>query len=246
MESFPLPYHLYHLIWAALDLLLPPTCAGCGIHGSRWCPSCRQSVLLLEEPLCHVCGMPPGTKGELCRQCAVSPPAFTALRSWTIFGGAIQRALHQLKYRRDVGLAESLTPDLADFVSSLHWCVDLVVPVPLGRKRLRERGYNQASLVARPLAMALGIAFVPEALVRSRETRSQVGLTRAERRLNVGGAFQGRAGRVGDRRILLVDDVATTGSTLSSCAEALRAAGARDVFALTVARALGRSSLNGA
>lgn len=93
--------------------------------------------------------------------------------------------------------------------------------------------------------MALGVTYAPDALTRTRETRSQVGLTKAERRTNVNGAFQAKPNRVDGRRILLLDDIATTGSTLSSCAEALRAAGARDVFALTVARAFGRRSLAG-
>lgn len=120
----------------------------------------------------------------------------------------------------------------------LNQPVDLLVPVPLAKNRLRERGYNQVSVLARPLSMALGIRFEAGALRRSRETRSQVGLTRAERHDNVHGAFNAEPRRVNGRKILLMDDVATTGSTLSSCAEALYSAGAQDVFAVTVARAV--------
>jgi ComF family protein len=142
-----------------------------------------------------------------------------------------------------VGLGEALTPQLAGFLVALRWPVDLVIPVPLGKKRLAERGYNQVSLIARPLAMAMGLAFATDALARSQETRSQVGLSRAERQQNVRGAFCAQSRRVSGRAVLLVDDVATTGSTLSSCAEALLSAGARDVFAFTVSRALPRYGL---
>lgn len=163
---------------------------------------------------------------------------FHFLRSWLAFEGSIRTALHRLKYRRDVGLGEALTPQLCDFSTGLSWPVDLVVPVPLGRRRLEERGYNQVALIARPLAMALGIGYDQHAVAHVRDTRSQVGLARRERRENVRDAFMAEPTRVRGHSILLVDDVATTGSTLSSCAAALCASGARDVFALTVARAL--------
>ncbi len=122
--------------------------------------------------------------------------------------------------------------------------MDLVLPVPLSRKRYQERGYNQVALIARPLSLALGLPYSGDALIREREQRSQVGLTREERRVNVRGAFRARQSKIQGRMVLLMDDVATTGSTLSSCAEALYAAGARDVFALTVSRALTRHGLS--
>ncbi|MFH1184276.1 MAG: ComF family protein [Chloroflexota bacterium] len=146
-------------------------------------------------------------------------------------------ALHRLKYRHDLGLGEALVPQLAAYVNDLRWQADMLVPVPLGSSRLKQRGYNQAGLISWPLSLALGIAHAPRAVCRTRETRSQVGLTRAERHDNVRDAFQSCPSLVKDRSLLLLDDVATTGATLSSCAEALYAAGARDVLALTVARA---------
>jgi len=149
----------------------------------------------------------------------------------------VRRALHNLKYRRDIGFGEALTLPLFEFTTRLQWPINLVVPVPLGLERQNERGYNQAGLIARPLSMALGLAYEPGALTRSRQTKSQVGLTRAARYENVRDAFRADGRKVSGRTILLVDDVATTGATLSSCAEALLASGADDVFALTVARA---------
>ncbi len=183
--------------------------------------------------------MPEGT----CVSCRRQRPAYCQLRSWSVFDDPIRSALHRLKYRRDISLGEAFTPQLVEFLGGLHWPMELIVPVPLGRKRLAERGYNQVDLVARPLSMAMGIRYAPDAVVRSQETRSQVGLTRTQRQRNVMHAFRANSRRVKGRAVLLVDDVATTGSTLSSCAEALYAAGARDVFAFTVSRAMPKHGL---
>ncbi|MCL4531429.1 MAG: hypothetical protein M1282_18750 [Chloroflexi bacterium] len=163
-----------------------------------------------------------------------------------MFDAPVQNALRRLKYRRDIGLGDAQAAQLLEFVVSLNWPVELIVPMPLGRKRLQERGYNQVGFIARPHSLALRIAFAPDALARVRETRSQVGLTKVERRANVNKAFQAKEMRLNGRVVLLMDDVATTGSTLSSCAEALSAAGVQDVFALTVSRALARHGLDSA
>jgi len=122
--------------------------------------------------------------------------------------------------------------------------VDLVVPVPLGKERTKERGYNQVGLVAMPLALINHWRYSPRALVRTRETRSQVGLSIAERRENVSGAFLGNPALILRSNVLLLDDVATTGATLSSCSAALMDAGANSVYALTIARALPHHGLN--
>jgi ComF family protein len=235
--SRKLLFQLYHLSWLGVDLLLPPNCGGCGTPGERWCTDCQSRVLPLPPPLCESCGTPVPPRFVRCADCTQAPPHYQQLRSWCVFDSQIRSALHRLKYRRDLGLSEALVPHLASHASSLGWEVDLLAPVPLGRGRLSERGYNQAGLIAWPLSLAMGIAFAPSALRRIRETRSQVGLTKPERRINVRDAFEARPSRVRGRNVMLVDDVATTGATLSSCAEALHAAGARDVFALTVARA---------
>ena len=126
---------------------------------------------------------------------------------------------------------------MVTFVKNLNWQIDMIVPIPLGRQRLKERGYNQVGMIAKPLALALNIRYAPNELVRRKETRSQVGFTRAERKANMQKAFQAGAGVIG-KTILVMDDVSTTGSTLSSSAETVYSAGAREVYALTVARAL--------
>ena len=155
----------------------------------------------------------------------------------------MQEALHRLKYRRDIGLGEALSIQMSGFVKQLGWPVDMLIPIPLGKKRLKERGYNQVAMVAVPLSMQLGYEYYPNALVRARETRSQVGLSAVERHENVQGAFFAESQRVSGHTVLLMDDVSTTGATLSSAAEALYTSGARDVYAITIARALPHQGL---
>jgi len=189
------------------------------------------------EPVCRICGLPLARPG-LCPPCNDSHPPYHSMRSWLVFEGPIRRALHTLKYRRNVALGDALAQYLVEYVNVLDWSVDLVVPVPLGRRRMNERGYNQVGLVASPLAALQGWRYSPQVLARVRETRSQVGLSAAERRENVSGAFCANAALASEKTILLMDDVATTGATLVSCAEALLKAGAQTVYALTLARAL--------
>ena len=186
----------------------------------------------------------PVAHSGLCDHCRANPPPFCALRAWAAFESPVRQALHKLKYRRDMGLGDALAVPLAMFADSLNWPFDLVVPVPLGRKRLQERGYNQVDLIARPLSLALGLDYRPGALERKRETVSQVGLSAVERRDNMQNAFSADASVVRGKTVLVMDDVATTGSTLSSCTEALLQSGAKDVFALTVARALPHHGLH--
>jgi competence protein ComFC len=160
------------------------------------------------------------------------------MRSWLVFEGPIRLALHTLKYKRNIALGDTLAHQLAPHAMNLGWPIEVVVPVPLGRKRMQERGYNQVGLVAMPLAVLSGWEYAPRALARARETRSQVGLSPVERKENVTGAFRGDPSKVSGKNVLLMDDVVTTGSTLSACAGALVEAGARDVYALTLTRAL--------
>ena len=149
-----------------------------------------------------------------------------------------------MKYRRNIGLGESIAKQMVDFVRSLNWPIETMLPVPLGKNRLKERGYNQVGLVARPLAYQLGWKYEPDALWKRRETRSQVGLTVAQRRENVHDAYQADPQVVKHQSILIMDDVATTGSTISACTDALLSAGAREVYVLTIARALPQHGLD--
>jgi ComF family protein len=150
----------------------------------------------------------------------------------------VRSALHQLKYRRDIALGERLAEPLSALYQAQGWSIDLVTPVPLGIARLKERGYNQAALIARPFSLANDLRYDPHALKRTRETRSQVGLSVAERKINVKDAFMARSEVVAGKNVLLIDDVATSSATLDACSAALCMAGAAQVYCLTLARAL--------
>ena len=223
-------------------MLFPPVCGGCGKAGFRWCLSCQGRVPRIVEPFCEKCGIPVRKIG-LCEKCQTNPPAYRLMRSWAVFDSPVQNALHTLKYRRNIGLGDSIGCQMVDFVLSLKWDIDVVVPAPLGRQRLKERGYNQVGLVAQPLAYELGLEYAPQALWKARETRSQVGLTISQRHENVSQAYQANPSVVKRKSILLMDDVATTGSTISACTEALLSAGAAAIYALTIARALSHHDL---
>jgi len=146
--------------------------------------------------------------------------------------------LHRVKYRRDIALAEAITRPVISFVRDLDWDLDVVVPVPLSKERRKERGYNQADLLAKPLALGLGLRYEREAMMRMRDTRSQVDLNVVQRRENVKDAFTAEKSTFAGKTVLVVDDVATSGSTLDACAEALWQAEAKDVYGVTLARAV--------
>jgi len=135
-------------------------------------------------------------------------------------------------------LGDELAKPLIDTLSSLRWSFDLVVPTPIGPSRKRERGYNQAALLARPIALYFGKAYAPHALEKQRDTRTQVGLTYDQRWTNVQDAFVAHREVVAGKQILLVDDVTTSGATLNFCAQALLDGGARKAYCLTLARAI--------
>ena len=191
----------------------------------------------MPEPVCQVCGLPLSHPG-LCAACNLSHPPYEAMRSWVIFEGPIRLALHSLKYRRNIALGDTLAHYLAGYVQKLGWQADMLVPVPLGSQRMKERGYNQAGLLARPLSLILDWEYSPGVVHRIRETRSQVGLSAKDRRENLNGAFLADSARVSGKTVLLMDDIATTGSTLAACSDAFLKAGASTVYALTLARAL--------
>lgn len=225
----------YRFLWKALDWLYPPECPGCGKAGERWCEDCQKGLTRFGPEVCPVCGEI-SAGGKLCKDCRANPPPFQAVRSWATHEGALRKAIHHLKYQKDIGLAEALAFHLIDLYNDQKWNVDLVTAVPLSRKRLRERGYNQSELLARPLALYLDKPFKAGALRRVRDTASQVGLNAKERKQNVAHAFQGDPKWASGKVILIVDDVTTTGSTLWMCTEALMAAGAAGVYAMTLAR----------
>jgi ComF family protein len=224
------------LVQAALDTIFPPRCTGCGRLGMHFCPRCIAQVEPVRPPWCASCGVTISYAG-LCTDCRSAPLDLHAVRSAGLLHGPLRRAVHRLKYRARSTAAGSLAALMAATASqTLSPTRDtLVVPVPLHAARERERGYNQATTLATALAASLGLELAVKALERVRQTASQVGMTRAQRRANVAGAFAAHQ-IVGGRPILLVDDVVTTGSTLGSAAAACRTVGAGPIYAVTLAR----------
>jgi ComF family protein len=141
-----------------------------------------------------------------------------------------------LKYRGDMTLGEILARPLIELLEKNNWDPDAVIPVPISEQRLFERGYNQSALLARPVALAIGKTYQSKGLVKSKDTDTQVGLTYAQRMENVYGAFLADRNYVNNQRILLIDDVTTSGATMEACSAALKKAGALEVFGLTLAR----------
>lgn len=229
-------YHLYRWLWGSLDYLFPPNCGGCGQSGSLLCETCREKVKEIKSNLCLICGQPWDIPG-LCARCERLKPYFTRLRSWAFYEGPVKQAIRNLKYHRNMSLGIVLSVPLYGLINQFDWHFDGVVPVPLGVARLQERGYNQAVLIAQPLALRIGKPCLSKGLIRVRETRSQVGLSYMQRRENVEAAFKGQEEIVSGLDILVVDDVATSSATLNACALALRNAGAVNVRCLTLARA---------
>jgi len=171
----------------------------------------------------------------LCASCAAAPSTLDGIFAATIFTHPIREAIHEFKYEGVRDLAAPLADWLVAAWQRYGLEADLIVPVPLHLKREAERGYNQSALLAHALARAVGARVAPAELVRTVHTRPQVGLTAEERRQNIAGAFHCTSAVTG-QRIVLLDDVCTTGATLEACAKALREAGACGVWGLTLAR----------
>jgi len=220
----------------ALDLLFPQWCVGCGKEGSFLCHSCRRSLRYILPPLCPRCGLPQ-LGGSLCSSCAGWEARIDGIRSPFQFEGVMRQAIHQLKYHNLRALAECLAELLADYLASNHLPGEVLVPVPLHPKRLRDRGYNQSGLLARGLGRLTGLPVIDDGLVRRQHALPQARTaTVAERQSNVAGAFTCRDRRLAGRQVILIDDVSTSGATLDACAAALKASGAVTVWGLVLAR----------
>jgi len=234
----PGPRSLQRWLEAGVDLVFPPRCAGCGATGTEWCEVCDARLERISPPICRCCGRPLD-RARLCPDCRHKPfPLQT--RAYAVYAGPLGHALLQMKYRPNRRLAEIMSGWLADLVSHESWPIDLVVAVPLSVRRRTVRGYNQSELFARRLSRRLGVSFADGALLRTRDTHSQVGLDPAARAANVQGAFLAFGERVDGRSVLVVDDLVTTGATMAACHAALETAGARRTYAVAIGRAQAR------
>lgn len=231
-----------------LDLLLPPRCGRCGVDvpaDATLCLACWNAVTFIGQPLCEICGLPFEIRPfgrAVCGGCLANPPVFDRARSSVVYDDATRPLILSFKHGDRLILAPLFAAWMLRAGAGLLEEADLIIPVPLHRWRLLSRRYNQAAVLAHALGRLSGVNVVDSLLLRTRQTPSQGRKSAAQRTLNVRGAFAlrnncgGVAEVIKERRIVLVDDVFTTGATVSACTRVLRRSGAMSVDVLTLAR----------
>jgi ComF family protein len=238
-----------------VNFIYPPRCAGCEGQmdfdtSAHVCEVCIALIERVREPMCQVCGVPlqpvDHDRSDWCRACVESRPHFGRARAVARYrpgisedGQVVPSIIRRHKYGRDQSLSRALAQCLGENLPLNGENYDLVIPVPLHRRRLRWRGFNQAALLGVAVSRKIGCTLDVVTLARTRDTSPQTSLDSAQRRHNVRDAFAvTRPERIANRSLLLVDDVMTTGATLDECARTLLAAAARRVDVLTLARAV--------
>ena len=233
-----------------LDLLFPPVCAACGTRldeahaGKMLCSACMAEIRYVTSPKCHICGLPFASSAgadHVCGECIEKSPSFDRARAVFVYSGPVRKLIHRIKYQGDGYALKALCSICRRALNADHYAGDvLFVPVPLHVARLRDRGFNQAISIARRLFPMKKMPV--HMLERTRDTLPQMKLSASQRHANTRGAFRVRDSELealarGDR-VVLFDDILTTGSTVESAARELKRAGARRVDVLTVARAV--------
>ena len=227
---------LKELKGAALDFLFPRFCVGCGKEGDFICDSCQASLVRIEAPACPQCGKPQ-TDSMLCSNCINWKADIDAIRSPFRFEGVIRKAVHEFKYRNLRAIAGQLAHFLGDYLTENPIPYEVLVPVPLHDKRLKERGYNQSALLAKELSRLTGFPVNETCLVRNVYNVPQAKTRNVEeRKQNVIGIFSVVNDDLLEKKVLLIDDVTTSGATLNACASPLKKTGAASVWGLTLAR----------
>jgi ComF family protein len=239
---------LKRFIQGLSDLVFPPRCMACGVllagpGGESFCSPCYSLIRFVAAPLCPCCGIPLTGAGadHLCGDCLVSRPPYTIARAVARYEAVLLDVIHIFKYKGKITTGEVLGKIMADHAYPDFSIADysLIIPVPLHPKRLRERGFNQAVILAREISNRFSIPLDFLTLRRHVFTEPQVNLGKDRRTANVRGAFVVKDGKkIQGQKIILVDDVYTTGSTVKECAGALMKHGAQEVAVLTLARAV--------
>lgn len=231
MDLTDLRYKTYSFFWKLIDIVFPPVCVGCGKNGENFCQECEPKIVKINRSVING-----GRIFELeTRYSTINDEGFE--KSYSYHDGVIRKAIHRLKYEKDLGLGRDIGKFLEPIVRESNWDIDVIVPVPLGEKRKKDRGYNQSEIIAYPLANYLGIEIDSNLVKRCKETRTQIGLSTIQRYENMKGAFEVKNGKAKGKRFLLIDDVYTSGATIRSAEKALKEAGAACVYKLTVTKA---------
>ena len=235
MKALPLVKRLGD---TALDIVFPKSCLGCGREGDFLCSNCRSLLTIVAPPLCPKCGRTQISE-VVCPSCVSWDSSIDGIRAPYRFEGLIRQAIHQLKYRNLRSLAKPLAALMMDYLTTHDLPADVLIPVPLHPRRLRERGYNQSALLAKELGNLTSIPVINNALIRKKYALPQARtLSVEERRANMAGAFACRTDIIRDRQVLLIDDVSTSAATLDACAATLKQGGAKTVWGLVLAREL--------
>jgi ComF family protein len=217
------------------DIVFPPLCGGCGRRGAWLCVRCRAELRSLPEPNCRRCGRVAERPVATCPACARWPVWIGSIRGAYLFDGPLRASIHRFKYRGEFARGSSLADLMLETVVDQPVDADLVAFVALHPRRRRERGFDQAEILARRVADRLEHPLARD-LARVVDTPSQVGRTAAERRANVQGAFAWNGESITGARIVLIDDVVTTGATMLAASAALRSAGADRIDGLSLAQ----------
>jgi len=227
-----------------LNILFPEICPVCKKPSREHktapiCPECWQTIHIYKGPSCQRCGKPLVSDVSItCGGCLEDEPFFKYARSAGLYEGALREAINIFKYYRVKRLSKPLSEIMLKIADPLG--IDIVIPVPLSKKRLREREFNQSALLAKHLADYTNTKLVADCLIKIKETRSQVGLSAKERQVNVRGAFGIiNEDLINGKNIILVDDVFTTGATIRECSKLLKRKGARNIYVLTLAHSTG-------
>lgn len=233
------------LLHSCLDVLFPPRCAVCNDHQVRCgenaiCLGCRERVRWVEEPVCFICGMElyaQGSANPICGECLKKTPPFEYARSLFYYSDEIRALVSSLKYKKDTSVLPAIDELVRECDLSAYKACDYIVPVPLHKKRLQQRGFNQALLLAKICFGSSDMRIKSTILHRTRNTVPQVSLDGRERRRSLKNAFTVRPGvDLSGATICLIDDVYTTGTTVSECSKGLLSSGAASVIVLTLAR----------
>jgi ComF family protein len=221
-----------------INFVFPPRCASCNTIGFLLCMDCYGRIQWIKEPICPKCGRVLADKKPLCHVCQIRPLPLKQIRAATLFEDPISQTIHNFKYNGHFALAEPLAKLMGEAWAKWQTPVNLILPIPLHKKRQKDRGYNQSTLLAEHFARQQNLEVRKDILQRIKNTPPQVNLNAIGRQENMRQAFTVKTHNIVDQNILLIDDVCTTGATMASAAEVLLSAGAKSVSGYCVARAM--------